>query len=240
MNSSWNSQPTWNSPSSPGNIDRPASQEESDEATWLVASSEDEEVASEAPLPPNHSIYYIQVDIPHKHDFDIYGPFHAREAMIPYIRMKLRESPSGLDTFDEMNSNRGIASFDRLAAPLKDGNTMDIFITTEVNPDVGTALPGPCWLVLCQVSDGWEVPTNFLRSLELYKTFTFLEDANQAVRELAAGKGNPSELTYRDEHTDQLSGTVRCLVIGPQTTWGVQVRYEPGVELFTEVMSSTE
>ncbi|KAM3074429.1 hypothetical protein ACMFMG_002766 [Clarireedia jacksonii] len=129
------------------------------------------------------TIFHLMTEIPQIHDFSRFGPFHARDAMVFSIQQKLEdETLTGLEEFlDFVSEPSGLDDFEGFTTRTTDGNTLNIYVVEEKNPEVAATLPGPAWVV---VTARFNMIPYYQKDHEVGRTYTSAEAANQGAKEL--------------------------------------------------------
>lgn len=100
---------------------------------------------------PEDTIYYLMTAIPHLNDRSIFGPFHVREAFVPSLLSKVRQTdPRAVPIVQQMLDEVELKAFrfHTVNIPGAGDHKLEIWLHKERNAAVRAALPCPTWKIL--------------------------------------------------------------------------------------------
>lgn len=108
------------------------------------------------PLTTPNTIFYVKTEThqPGINNITYMGPSHSKEGLFLSIALKVKPSPLGFQTLEDLVSDGLFEIMKRLDAPLPDGNTLTIHMEQQENAKVAAKLPGPTYnLMVAEISE---------------------------------------------------------------------------------------
>lgn len=104
------------------------------------------------PPPDSDEVYYLRTSIPAIHDITISGPFHAQEAALPNLRLRLAESSEATEMFEAAHRGRPAAQpvLPREGGPIDEipSHHIEVELLRVADARLRRALPGPVYKVI--------------------------------------------------------------------------------------------